>query len=279
MHRADRSLTPAPAHDIAANFHAAYSWFQRADTTAAVESVAGMTCCYVPGGLTDFNVALPQPEHVFPEPSSEAFRERLQAAQAFFHARHTAFSCWTPQGALVAPAAHSLHVSARADYMSQHLDLSRSPSLPPLAPDPAGALFTVRRVASARELELFADLIAAGWSVAAEPYRRFFSAHAARLLQPDCPKQWYIGWADQAPACCMELFVQPETNVAGIYYVTTHNAFRRRGYALHLQAHVLKKARQAGCHAAVVVSEPGERRIMSRLGFADCGLWHEYIQD
>ena len=266
-------MTTTPSQDITANFQAAYSWFHRTDPALTFGAAGGMTCCYAPGGLTDFNVALPDPAQP-PEPSAPAFRETLLAVREFFHDRAPAFSCWTPQGNMIAPAAKTLEFATRVDYMSQHRELAA----PVPVPERGGPL-TARRVATHGELDAFADLIAAGWSVNAAPYRDFFAAQAERLLAADCPKHLYIGWVEDSPACCMELFMQPECGVAGVYYVTTHRAFRRQGYAMRLQAMALEEARQAGYRAAVVISEPDEHRVMARLGFVDCGLWHEYIQD
>jgi len=262
-----------PARDIAANFSAAYSWFQRTDPELTARPAGGMLCCHVPGELTDFNVALPDPEMPLPEPSSPDFKETLRQVRAFFQTR--AFSCWVRQTSQAVPAARDLGFSERVDYTGQYLELKRD-FIP--RPRPNDAL-TARRVATAGELEAFADLAAAGWSLASWPYRRFFASQAARLFASDCPKHLYVGWMEQVPICCMELFVQPDSGVAGIYYVVTHAAFRRRGHALSMQSQVLEQARQAGFRAAAVVSEPDERRIMARLGFADQGMWHEYIQD
>jgi GNAT superfamily N-acetyltransferase len=261
----------AKNRDIAANFLAAYSWLQREDPALTARPVAGMLCCHVPGELTDFNVALPDPHTPLPEPSSPDFMETLRQVRHVFG--DCAFSCWIRRGSRDVPAARDLGFSERADYMGQYLDLKDI--VPCSRPDDA---LTARRVATLGELEAFADLAAAGWSLAAEPYRRFFMSQASRLFAPGCPKQLHIGWVGGVPVCCMELFVQPDSGVAGVYYVATRAACRRQGHAMNMQSRVLEQARRAGFRAAVVVSEPDEQRIMARLGFAAQGLWHEYIQ-
>jgi GNAT superfamily N-acetyltransferase len=293
-----------PVRDIEANFLAAYSWLQRAAPAAAARLVGGMLCCRAPdelGELTDFNVALPDPATPPPDPSSPDFRETLRQVRAFFQGR--AFSCWIRPGSSAAPAARDLGFSERADYTGQYLEFKPDGPAFPGADEASDGGLTVRRVATLGELMAFADLAAAGWSLESGPYRRFFASQASRLFAADCPKRLYVGWAAsgfdpartqegvsggtaprletaaQAPVCCMDLFAQPESGVAGVYYVATHAAFRRRGHALRLQAGVLEEARNAGFRAAVVISEPGERRLMLRLGFVDQGPWHEYTQN
>jgi len=259
-----------PAYDIAANFLAAYSWFQRTDPELTARPTGGMLCCRAPGALTDFNVALPDPGTPLPEPASPGFGETLRQVRIFFRAQ--AFSCWIQQSSQAVPEARALGFSKRFDYMGQYLDLKRG-MISRCRPDESLA---VRRIATPGEVEIFADLVAAGWSLEPEPYRRFFTSQASRLLAPNCPKQLYIGWIAETPICCMELFVQPDSGVAGVYYVATRSHYRRQGHARSLQFQVLEQARQAGFRGAVVISEPGERRIMARLGFSDQGLWHEY---
>lgn len=266
---------PTRTH-IADNFFAAYSWFQRTDPAFEVYDAGALACFYAPNGMVDFNIAMSHPEMTPPDPASAAFKEALAPARAFFAARRSPFSCWVPQGPAPVPGANDLGFAARIDYMGQCLDLPTADLTPPAQNSIA---LNIRRVSHEAELLALADLVAAGWSVPAGPYRTFFTGQAQRLLHPDCPKHYYIGWADEAPACCMELFTQPEQGIAGIYYVTTHNAFRRQGHATRLQNHVLAQARQTGYHTAVVVSEPDERRLLARRGFIDCDQWYEYVHN
>ena len=266
-----------PARDIAANFLAAYSWFQRTDPELTAQPVGNMLCCHTPGELTDFNVALPDPEQTLPDPSSASFRETLRLVRIFFQAR--SFSFWIQQGSQAAPDARDLGFSGRVKYTSQYLELKHNAIAPFISFSGLNGALTVRRVTTPGELEAFSDLVAAGWKLESGPYRRFFTRRASRLFTVDCPKQLYIGWIDQAPICCMELFVQPDSGVAGIYYVATHAAYRRQGHALSMQLRILEQTRLAGFRAVVVISEPAEQRIMARLGFVDQGPWHEYIQN
>jgi GNAT superfamily N-acetyltransferase len=252
--------------DIARNFFAAYGWFQRGGQGMTVREVGGLTCFHAPGGLTDFNFAMPDPDRAAPRGLPLAAMDR---AKDFFRQRGSPFACWLPG----APGSEDAPGFARHDYTGQHLALER---LPP--PGDAGADLLVRRVTRAEELDAFADTIAAGWSTPAEPYREFFASQAGRLLRADCPKRLYIGWKDEQPICCLELFTQPEEGVAGLYYVVTRREFRRRGYGLRIQDQALRQAAAGGCRAAVVVSRPAERRLLARCGFVDCGAWHEYVE-
>ena len=253
---------------IAANFLAAYTWFQRQNASCTVCLTEGMVCAYAPGGLTDFNVALPDAQAALPDPDSDAFRRGCAAVQAFFAPLHAPFSCWVPGGS-AAPGPEDLGFTHRAAYTGQYLDLHA-----------ARDLFTsglkVRRVKTLADLEIFADLIALGWSMPSGPYRSFFAGQANWLLSPASPKQFFLGFSGDRPACCMELFVPSETGVAGIYYVTTHPDCRRQGFAADMQSQVLHQAMLQGCTSAVVVSEPDECRLLNRLGFENCATWYEY---
>jgi GNAT superfamily N-acetyltransferase len=250
--------------DIARNFFAAYGWFQRDGPGMITREVGGLTCFHAPGGLADFNVALPDPDRPAPDGLPLAAMDR---AKAFFAGQGSPFACWLPRAG-DAPG------FARYDYTGQHLRLA---SLAP--PAEAQTDMRVCRVSRVGELEAYADLIAAGWSVPAGPYRDFFASRAGRLLPADCPKRLYIGWKDEQPVCCLELFIQPEEGLAGLYYVATRRECRRRGYGLRIQIEALRQAAAAGCRSAVVISRPDERRLLARCGFADCGTWHEYVHE
>ena len=253
---------------IAANFLAAYTWFQRQSASCTVCLTDGMVCAHAPGGLTDFNVALPDASAELPCPESDAFRRGCVAAQAFFAPFRAPFSCWVP-GDSEALAPERLGFTHRAAYTGQYLDLQALCDLP------ASGL-NARRVETLADLEAFAYLIALGWSMPTGPYRSFFADQADCLLPSVSSKQFFLGFAGDRPACCMELFVQPEAGVAGIYYVTTHPDCRRQGFAAAMQSQVLRQAASQGYTSAVVVSEPDECRLLHRLGFENCATWHEY---
>ncbi len=265
-------MLPAPSHDqaIAANFLAAYTWFQQQNPACTVRAAGNMVCAHASGSLTDFNVALPAADRPLPRPDSESFRQDCAAVRAFFTPLRAPFSCWTPGGP-TAPEAADLGFSSRTAYTGLYLDLRAANPAP-------HADLTVRRVRDEADIAAFADLIALGWSMPPEPYRDFFQQQAPLLLPCASPKQFYLGLADNRPVCCMELFVQPESGVAGIYYVATHPEQRRKGYAAAMQSQVLELAAQRGLNAAVVVAEPGERRLLGRLGFVESSAWYEYVQ-
>ena len=57
--------------------------------------------------------------------------------------------------------------------------------------------------------------------------------------------------------------------VAGVYFVATRPAFRRRGFGTAITAHALDDARSSGARTAILGSSPMGKRIYERLGFRE----------
>ena len=260
---------------IASNFTASYTWYQAHNPAYTVKRVEDMVCAYASGSLIDFNVAMPFIENGegAPLPAAEwdFWLRNVEAVQEFFADRASPFSFWAmQQDGEIMPDPGQAGFSHQGVYTGQYLELER------LVLKEAEGL-DVRRVASRVDIVAFADLIGLGWNMPSAPYREFFVAQEPWLLAKDCVKELYIGWSGGQAACCMELFVQPEEKVGGVYYVTTHKDFRRRGLAAALQSGVLDGARRRGFSGATVVSEPDECRLLRSIGFVDCALWYEYV--
>jgi len=260
---------------IASNFTASYTWYQAQNPAYTVKRVEDMVCAYAPGSLIDFNVAMP---HVgktdapdLPVPGWDFWLKNVEAVQEFFADLASPFSFWAmQQEGEIMPDPGQAGFSHQGVYTGQYLELEG------LTLRKAEGL-EVKRVASHEDIVAFADLIALGWNMPSEPYRAFFTAQEPWLLAEGCVKELYVGRSGGKPACCMELFVQPEEKVAGIYYVTTHKDFRKRGFAGALQSGVLAGAARRGFEVGVVVSEPDECRLLRSIGFVDCALWYEYV--
>lgn len=80
------------------------------------------------------------------------------------------------------------------------------------------------------------------------------------------PWQRYLVYAGEQAVAGASLFITG--NVAGLYYISTLAAARRRGFASAVTMHVLKTAKEQGCRTAVLYATEAGAAVYSRFGFA-----------
>jgi GNAT superfamily N-acetyltransferase len=130
---------------------------------------------------------------------------------------------------------------------------------------PAENHIEVRACESAQERELWAIMVANGFSAPDDPTPAELRVGTASTIRPGA--QCLLGLIDGEPAGTGELRVTGD--IAWLSADTTLPHYRNRGVQGTLQRERLRLARAAGCTVAITESMPGSpsQRNMERLGF------------
>lgn len=97
---------------------------------------------------------------------------------------------------------------------------------------------------------------------------------AERLLAPDAPQWFYVGYLAGQPVAASELTIGGW--VVGMYNVCTLEAYRRRGFGMALTLRPLLDAREAGHGVGVLQAAEQGVGIYERIGFRSFGGITEY---
>lgn len=141
----------------------------------------------------------------------------------------------------------------------------------PLAPAATPAPLDIRRIEDARTLEDHLAVVAQSFG--------FDPAHLARVLRPaliDRP-DWrgYVAYVDDAPVATSQLVVEGKT--AGVYYVATVEAARRRGCGEAITRRALEDAAALGCTVGSLQASPMGLPVYERMGFARVAHHRTYV--
>jgi ribosomal protein S18 acetylase RimI-like enzyme len=88
------------------------------------------------------------------------------------------------------------------------------------------------------------------------------------------PWRYYLGRLHGHPVATAKLFVGE--GVAAVHTVTTLPEVRRRGIGSAMTRHVLHEARALGYRVGVLTASPEGIGSYRRIGFRECGWFHEY---
>ncbi|HEY8456768.1 MAG TPA: GNAT family N-acetyltransferase [Actinopolymorphaceae bacterium] len=122
----------------------------------------------------------------------------------------------------------------------------------------------INRISAPVELETWADTLAQGFGEGEREARWAAKVYARAGFDRF---RHYLGSIGEQPVGTATLFLG--AGVAGIYFVMTVPAFRRRGIGAALTLAALREARDLGFRVGVLCSSPAGHSVYSRIGFAD----------
>jgi ribosomal protein S18 acetylase RimI-like enzyme len=192
--------------------------------------------------------------------------QRIRAALAFFREVDRPFSWWVGPGDRPSNLGELL---VDAGLLRAETELAMAADLAALQTyDQAPDDLEIRRVRTIAELEDFARVIAGPLE------RRFYALAAAALLAPESPQWLYVGYLGGRPVATAELTVGG--GVAGLYNISTLEAYRRRGIGTALTLRPLLDARDTGFGAGVLQAAAAGVGVYRRIGFQQFGDITEY---
>lgn len=87
----------------------------------------------------------------------------------------------------------------------------------------------------------------------------------------------YTGYIAGQPAAASQLYVHG--GVAGIYYVATVAAYRRRGFGEVITRHAMLAGLDAGCDMASLQASPMGFPIYTRMGFTQASSYRQFVPE
>jgi len=132
----------------------------------------------------------------------------------------------------------------------------------------------IERVRTREQLRDFAAVTAANWDPPDEHVVRFFEQVAPAALRDDCPRRFFVGYAEDRAVAASQSTISGGT--AGIYNVGTLAQHRRRGFGTAMTQWALLDAQRDGAVLAILHAAPDGVSVYRRLGFRECGEIREY---
>jgi GNAT superfamily N-acetyltransferase len=196
---------------------------------------------------------------------------RIGEALAFFQRSAHPFSWWLTPGH---SPRHLPQLLEQAGLEPAESEWAMALPLSDLRPRIVPAGLEIRRVQSAGDLAMFAEVTAAHWTPPDRHVITFYAGAEALLLDPDSPQWLYLGLMDGEPVATAELTVGG--GVVGLYNISTRPEYRDRGIGSAMTGTPLLEAREAGHTMAILQAAPAGIRIYERLGFRHFGGITEY---
>lgn len=153
--------------------------------------------------------------------------------------------------------------SYAGDEVGMAADLSRLPA--EIAAPPG---FIVERVRDQAALDIWAHTLGLGFGEGQREAAWVGDMYQRTGLGDDVPWRHYLGRLDRAPVATASLFLG--AGVAGIYFVFTAEAARRKGIGGAITHAALRDALALGYHTGVLGASELGRSVYARLGFQEC---------
>lgn len=196
---------------------------------------------------------------------------QLAQLQAFYQDRQAAFCIWLPddeQSPALFQALAERGISRQASALGMGL---RMEDYKPTAFSELG----IERVRTASQLAEYAGVIASNWSPPDPDVLQFYGSAAAVYLAEDADSTLFIYRHAGKVVATIELFAQDE-QTAGIYGLSTLEAYRRQGIGTTLMSFIMHDAWQAGYESLILHASEAGAGIYQRLGFRTFTHLYEY---
>lgn len=198
-------------------------------------------------------------------------RARIERAIGHFRQSQRPFSWWVGPRDEPAELGRAL---AEAGLKPSESELGMSCDLATMnARQPPEGL-EIERVVSPEQLGTFAALSAANWNPPDENVIRFYAAASDALLAPGCPLRFYLGRYEGRPVATAEITIAG--GAAGLYNLSTIEAYRRRGIGTAMVVVPLLEARSEGLGEGILQAAPDAVSVYRRVGFREAGRYVEY---
>ncbi|MGQ7889793.1 GNAT family N-acetyltransferase [Paenibacillus sp. WC2504] len=125
----------------------------------------------------------------------------------------------------------------------------------------------VRAIREPQEIEEFRKVMLAGYNVPEPMADIFCKVFVDGPNQDTTTVQHYLAYMDGVPVTTLTTFT--EGDVAGFYSIATIEAYRSRGIARTLLAHVLRIVQQKCVKLAVIHATPMGRSVYPKVGFKE----------
>ncbi|NQX61129.1 GNAT family N-acetyltransferase [Paenibacillus qinlingensis] len=125
----------------------------------------------------------------------------------------------------------------------------------------------VRAIREPQEIEEFRKVMLAGYNVPEPMADIFCKVFVDGPNQDPTTVQHYLAYVDGVPVTTLTTFI--EGDVAGFYSIATLEAYRSRGLARTMLAHVLHIVQQKGVKLAVIHATPMGRSVYPKVGFKE----------
>lgn len=106
-------------------------------------------------------------------------------------------------------------------------------------------------------------------------FKTYFSWVSKVLSQQD-PIEFYVGYINHQPV--VRGLICYYAGIAGLYWLSTKENARQRGYGTAMQYYRLQRAKQLGYHIAVLQASKQGLPLYKKLGYQECGVFKEYKQ-
>jgi ribosomal protein S18 acetylase RimI-like enzyme len=144
------------------------------------------------------------------------------------------------------------------------------PAIPERRPPAPG--LEIRTVTDAKSLDDCVRVNAGGFDSPTDDMRYMLPME---MIQHE---RWrsYVGYVDGEPATTAALFITGD--IAGVYFVATLPAFRKRGFGEALTAHAVHQGAAAGCTLATLQASDMGRPVYERMGFQVVARYKTFVR-